>query len=241
MAKREIVKIDESKCNGCGDCVTACAENAIEIIDGKAKLVSEIYCDGLGACLGHCPMDAISIEERDAEEFDEEATNERIKAQENAKKRPSGGGCPGMMAQMFQGKRGDSEQRDGDTSSQLAQWPVQLALVSPNAEYFKNSDLVLAADCVAFAMGNFHSEILKDHSLAIACPKLDNTGPYVDKLAEIIRQNDLNSLSVLHMQVPCCSGLTRLAKQAVEASGKDMKFDDVTVSLHGEVLERTTM
>ena len=244
MAVRNIVKIDEDKCNGCGDCVTSCAEGAIEIIDGKAKLVSEIYCDGLGACLGHCPMDAITIEQRDADEFDEKATEEYLaakkeKAKPQAKAQVSAGGgcaCPGSMAMKFktntQAEITEGEQ--GPAASQLGQWPVQLNLVSPSAPYFAGADLLLVADCVPFAMVDFHSRLIQGKPIAIGCPKLDDMQFYIDKMADIIRANDLASLTVIHMQVPCCSGMTHIAKEAIKLSGVDLSFEDLTIGLQGE-------
>jgi ferredoxin len=238
MSVRNIVKIDEEKCNGCGDCVTACAEGAIEIIDGKAKLVSEIYCDGLGACLGTCPMDAITIEQRDAAEFDEEATEEHLAKQKPQE--PTECMCPGSMArQMNTPKTGSSE--SVAVPSQLTQWPVQMGLVSPQAPYFKNADLLLVADCVPFAMGDFHDKILKGKAIAVGCPKLDDGGAYIDKLAAIIQQNDLHSLSVIHMEVPCCFGLTHIAKEAIAKSGSKLSFEDVTIGLEGEIKKTETM
>jgi len=236
VAIRKIVKIDEEKCNGCGDCVTACAEAAIQIIDGKAKIVSEIYCDGLGACLGHCPQDAISIEERDAAEFDEKATQAHVaqQAKANAKARPAFV-CPGMQAQQFTAPTAQ-ETVGGDVASQLSQWPVQLALVSPQASYFAQADLLLVADCVPFAMGDFHSRFLKGHAVVVGCPKLDDCQPYIDKLASIIELNDLKSFTVIHMEVPCCSGLVHATRQAFQQSSRDLRYTDVTVSVKGEVL-----
>jgi len=243
MAIRNIVLIDEDKCNGCGECVTSCAEGAIEIIDGKAKLVSEIYCDGLGACLGSCPQDAISIEKRESAEFDEVATEEHLKKmkQTEAAQPKSPCQCPGTMMQSFKSDAEASSSTGGDVSSQLAQWPVQLTLLSPQAPYFKGADLMLTADCVPFAMGDFHSKLLKDKVIAIACPKLDDIDPYIQKVSEIIKINNLNSLTVVHMQVPCCSGMTYIAKQAIELSGVDMKFQDITIDLQGNVCNTDTI
>ncbi len=234
MSKRNIVKIDEDKCNGCGDCVGACAEGAIKIIDGKAKLVSEIYCDGLGACLGHCPMDAITIEVREAQEFDEEAT-EAYLAQEKEEKPAGGFVCPGTMARNL-AKKDSTPIAEGDVPSQLGQWPVQLKLVSPMAPYFKGSDLLLTADCVPFAMADFHQKLLRDKSIVIACPKLDDSSEaYIEKLTEILKMNSLKSLTVVHMEVPCCSGLVLMAKQAIERSGVKVKFEDITMDLQGNI------
>ena len=240
MAVRNIVKIDEDKCTGCGQCVTACAEGAIEIIDGKAKLVSDVYCDGLGACLGHCPEDAISIEQREASQFDEEATKEHLAAQKKSQPTTEFV-CPGMMAHDLGADKPPQQAADVDVPSQLGHWPVQLKLVSPAAPYFADADLLLAADCVPFAMGDFHNRFLKDRAVAVGCPKLDDADCYIDKLSEIIKANDLRSLTVVHMEVPCCSGLTYVARQAVARSGKPVPFEDVTVSLKGDVVDRRTV
>jgi Pyruvate/2-oxoacid:ferredoxin oxidoreductase delta subunit len=238
---RNIVKIDEEKCNGCGDCVSACAEGAIEVVDGKAKLVSEIYCDGLGACLGHCPEDAITVEQREANEFDEEATKAHLAKKESPTPPQSGFVCPGTMAQNLR-NRAEPAGDDGVAApSQLGQWPVQLKLVSPQAPYFANSDLILVADCVPFAMGDFHDRFLKNRSIAIGCPKLDDSRFYIDKLAEIIKMNELNSLTVIHMEVPCCSGLVHIAKEAIASSGVKLSFEDVTIDLRGNVAKTETI
>jgi Fe-S-cluster-containing hydrogenase component 2 len=239
MAIRNIVKIDEAKCNGCGLCVKACAEGAIQMINGKAKLVSEVYCDGLGACLGHCPQDAITVEQREAAEFDEKATHEHLeKTKVQAKPAEGGFVCPGMRTQSFEKKTAAVSKTSTPVESQLGQWPVQLKLVSPIAPYFTNSDLLLAADCVPFAMGNFHQTLLKDHSIAILCPKLDDCSPYVDKLAQIIQHNRPKSLTVVHMEVPCCTGIVRIAEAAIRQAGIAMEYEDVTISLRGEILDR---
>ncbi len=236
MVMRNIVRIDEEKCNGCGQCVDACAEGAIEIIDGKAKLVSEIYCDGLGACLGHCPEDAITVEQREADNFDEQATEAHL-AEKKSPQQQSDFVCPGMMAKELRKEGDNDESIAGDVSSQLSQWPVQLKLVSPRAPYLANADLLLVADCVPFAMGDFHDKFLKNHSIAIGCPKLDDSRFYIEKLAEIIKMNELNSLTVIHMEVPCCSGLTYIAKEAIAHSGAKMSFEDITIGLQGNVLK----
>jgi Pyruvate/2-oxoacid:ferredoxin oxidoreductase delta subunit len=228
MALRNVVKIDENKCNGCGLCAKACAEGAIQIINGKAKLVSETYCDGLGACLGHCPQDAITIEKREAKPFDENA----VKANTH---QSSQFVCPGMMSMKLPAKKPVVAQAAGDTASQLSNWPVQLKLVSPHAPYFTGADLLLVADCVPFAMGDFHSRFLRGHSVVIGCPKLDDSRFYIDKLADILRANKIRSLTVLHMEVPCCSGLTHIARQALTQAEQKMTFDDITVSLQGDV------
>ncbi|MHC5097034.1 MAG: ATP-binding protein [Planctomycetota bacterium] len=244
MALRNIVKIDEEKCNGCGRCVNSCAEGAIQMIDGKAKLVSEIYCDGLGACLDCCPVDAITIEQREAAEFDEEATEKYLEELARNKaahakqvpKHPGSGGCPGMKMMNFDAESKGSATASGDVSSQLSQWPVQLTLVSPMAPYFAGTDLMLVADCVPFAMGDFHAKLLKGSAIAIACPKLDDTGAYVQKLADILTTAKPKSLTVVHMEVPCCGGLGRMAQAAIELSGSKLTIKDVRVSLRGELM-----
>jgi len=236
MTMREIIRIDKEKCNGCGQCVTACAEGAIAIIDGKAELISEVYCDGLGACLGHCPMDAITIERREAEAFDEEAARRHLERQKAAAEAPRA--CPGM--QVLQRTPTAGAEASAPTPSQLGQWPVQLKLVSPTAPYFAGSDLLIAADCVAFAMGDFHGRLLRNRSLAIACPKLDETDGYVEKLARIISLNELNSLSVARMEVPCCSGLVRLVLAAREMSGIRIDLKEIVLSLDGRIKEEKT-
>jgi Pyruvate/2-oxoacid:ferredoxin oxidoreductase delta subunit len=235
MTMRNIVKIDEQKCTGCGQCVTACAEGAIQIVDGKARLVSDSYCDGLGACLGHCPEEAITVEPREAAEFDEKAVQSHLAARPPA---PPPLGCPGLAAQQWQkvGNAPGGGAEPEETPSQLSHWPVQLRLVSPTAPCFAEADLLLVADCVPVAVGDFHRRFLKDHSVVLGCPKLDDSQPYVEKLAQIIQANNLRSLMVVHMEVPCCSGLTYVARQAVARSGKPMSFLDVTVSVRGSMM-----
>lgn len=240
MVVRNIVKIDEEKCNGCGLCVKACAEGAIEIIDGKAKLVSETYCDGLGACLGHCPEDAITVEQREADEFDEEATKAHLSRQQKPMVEMNFQ-CPGMAARQMRPKAARTESSRSEVPSQLGQWPVQLKLVSPHAAYFTDSDLLLVADCVPFTMGDFHNKLLKDHSIAVGCPKLDNVDFYIEKLAAILQANKLRSLKVVHMEVPCCSGLTHIARQAIARNGIEMTFEDVTIDLQGNVSRTQTI
>lgn len=246
MALRNIVKIDEEKCNGCGRCINSCAEGAIQLIDGKARLVSEIYCDGLGACLDCCPLDAITIEQREAAEFDEEATqtyleelarNKAEHEQQSAKAKQTGFVCPGSkMMKMERPSAADGSASQGDVSSQLSQWPVQLKLVTPSAPYFVGADLMLVADCVPFAMGNFHSKLLKGNAIAVACPKLDETGDYVQKIADILTTAKPKSLSVIHMEVPCCGGLGRMAQAAIELAGSELAIKDITISLRGEII-----
>jgi len=237
---RNIVKIDEEKCDGCGQCVDACVEGAIEIIDGKAKLVSEVYCDGLGACIGHCPQDAITVEQREADEFDEEATKTHLAEKINSQQQ-SDFVCPGMMAQKLREKSKPTESESVSVRSQLSHWPVQLKLVSPHAPYFANADLLLVADCVPFAIGDFHSRFLKDNSIVVGCPKLDDAEFYIEKLAQILKANKLNSLTVIHMEVPCCFGLTNIACGAIARCGLKMPFKDVTIGLQGNVSKTKTI
>ena len=234
MALRNIVKIDEEKCNGCGKCINACAEGAIKLVNRKAKLVSEIYCDGLGACIGHCPQDAITIEQREAAEFDEEATKSHLEEQKKIAEQVSFV-CPGMMARQLRKDDKETESLPVEVASQLGHWPVQLKLVPPNAPYFAGADLLLVADCVPLAMGDFHNKFLKGRSIAVGCPKLDDVQFYVDKLAAIIQANKLKSLTVVHMEVPCCSGLTEIARKAISKNKIEMSFEDVTIDLRGNV------
>jgi len=233
--KRNIVRIDEDKCNGCGLCVPSCAEGAIQIIDGKARLVSDKYCDGLGACLGECPQNAISIEERDADAFDEDAAKEHV-ARTREVKDALACGCPGSWARSLSPQAAPAEAAHDAPPSQLGHWPVQLHLVPTNAPYLTNADLLLAADCVPFAMADFHTRFLRGRPVVVGCPKLDDAQYYVEKLTEILKRNDVHSLTVVHMEVPCCSGLSRIAAAAVRASGADIPVSDVTISIGGQVL-----
>ncbi len=233
MALRNIIVIDEEKCNGCGLCAKACAEGAIKIIHGKAKLVSEIYCDGLGACIGHCPQNAIKIKQQEAKPFDEAATKEHLRQMKQPS--PSPFMCPGMASEQFRDTAEKSDSESGDVSSQLTHWPVQLKLVSAHAPYFADARLLLVADCVPFTMGDFHSRFLRGHSIVIGCPKLDDARFYVEKLVDILKVNKLKSLSVVHMEVPCCHGLTRIAQEALAKAGVKMTFEDVTIGLNGSI------
>jgi len=241
MAVRNIVKIDEEKCTGCGQCVTACAEGAIKIINGKARLVSDTYCDGLGACLGHCPEDAITVEQREADPFDEEATKAYLAGQE---KEAPPAVCPGLASHLFGDVKEPQEAEHGETvaaPSQLGHWPVQLKLVARTAPYFADADLLLVADCVPVAVADFHQRFLKGRAVAMGCPKLDDAQFYIQKLGDILQANTVRSLTVVHMEVPCCSGLTRVAREAIAVCGKDMPFEDVTVGLRGEVVRSETI
>ncbi len=254
---RKIVNIDEDKCNGCGVCIPNCVEGALQIVDGKARLIKEIYCDGLGACLGECPEDAITIEERVADEFDEEATNAHMAAP--AVHEPAHHGCPGSAVRQFEaparveeplpcGCPGSSVRQFGAPAqaevaaasskrSTLGQWPVQMTLVPPSAPFLNGADLLLVADCVPFAYAGFHQDMLRDHALLIACPKLDNFDAHLQKLTQIIGQSGVKSLTVVHMEVPCCFGIVQMAQEAVRTSGRDIPFKDVTVGVQGDILE----
>ena len=240
--KRKIIEIDEEKCNGCGQCIDACVESALELVDGKAKLVGDILCDGLGACLGECPQDALKIIERDAVEFDEAAVEERVAATKEksaASPSPPAGGCPGSRALQFSttdAAASDSEDAPA-TASALGQWPIQLTLLPPTAPYFKEAELLVVADCVPVAVPDFHYRFLKGKAIAVGCPKLDNTAPYVEKLKDIIAANNLKLIKVLHMEVPCCSGLKSVVTQAREQAGVSVPVEAVKISVRGEILE----
>lgn len=251
---REIVKIDEDKCNGCGDCVPGCAEGAIQIINGKAKLIADNLCDGLGACLGHCPMGAISIEKRDSEAFDESAVETHMAQQKpkvavghhgcpsaqlrhfSAPKPTSapgqGGGCPSARLSTFGGPSQPAEET-GSRQSQLGQWPVQMHLVPPTAPFLNDSDLLFAADCVPFAYADFHKDFLQGKVLLVGCPKLDDNQAYLLKLTAMLQLNTIRSLTVVHMEVPCCSGLMAIVRRALAASGKEIPLTSVCIGIRG--------
>ena len=234
---RKIVRIDEDKCNGCGACVPACAEGALQIIDGKARLISEIYCDGLGACLGECPQGAITIEEREAEEFDEESVKAYLEEKELAREELPCGCSSDTITQFERQETTEVYLKDtADQQSMLRHWPVQLSLVPPTAPFLQGADLVLASDCVPFAYAGFHQDFLKDHSLLVACPKLDNFQAHLKKLTDILSRSSIKSLTVVHMEVPCCSGLVHMARQAIQPSGKAIPLKEITVSIKGELL-----
>jgi len=229
---RKIVRIDEEKCNGCGECVPSCVEGALQIIDGKARLVSETYCDGLGACLGKCPQDAITIEERVADEFDEAAVAQGHSQRPTAPDVPHA--CPGSALREFSREDVALAGPAPVLKSTLANWPVQLRLVPPTAPFLKGADILLAADCAPFAYANFHADFLKDRALIIACPKLDNFEAHLARLTDILKGAAPRSLTVLHMEVPCCFGLVHVAEQAIRASGQKIPLHDITIGVHGE-------
>lgn len=230
---RKIIKIDEEKCNGCGACAAACHEGAIEMINGKAKLTREDYCDGLGDCLPACPTNAITFEEREAPAYDEEAV-QKAKLNKQEVKLPCG--CPGTKSKVI--KRQESPQVITGTAqkSQLAQWPCQIKLVPVNAPYFDGANLLIAADCTAYAYGNFHNEFIRNHITLIGCPKLDE-GDYAEKLTAIIKNNDIKSVKVVRMEVPCCGGIENAVKKALMESGKFIPWQVITITTDGKVLE----
>lgn len=279
MATRKIVQIDETKCTGCGDCIPNCQEGALQVIDGKARLVSDIFCDGLGACIGHCPVDAITIEEREAEPYQEEKVMDEI-----VRKGPNtikahlqhlldhnetgylleafdyltkhnlpipdlvedecmscgGGGCnagscPGSAVQDF-GSTTPSSSSSQYIPSELTQWPVQLHLIPIQAPFWNQADVLIAADCTAYAYSNFHSNFLQGKKLIIGCPKLDDTNHYLDKLTQFFQTNQLKSVTVLMMEVPCCSGLLSLVKEAMKHANKSIPIFHHTLSVKGEIL-----
>lgn len=278
--KRQIITIDEDKCTGCGQCVPGCPEGALQIIDGKARLINDLFCDGLGACIGECPEDAITIEEREAEPYDERKVMENIVKQgpntvrahlEHLKEhgemefyniavevlkekgmpvpdsdKPKahahghhGGGCPGAAMMDMRNRQPAAQESAGNApvQSQLQQWPIQLHLINPNAPYLKGADLLVTADCVPYAYGNFHNRFLKDKIMVTFCPKLDNgIDEYIQKLATMFAHNDIKSVSVVHMEVPCCSGTVHIVQKALEQAGKLIPIKDYTISIGGEII-----
>ena len=233
MMIRKIIKIDAEKCNGCGACAAACHEGAIEMIDGKAQLTREDYCDGLGDCLPACPTGAITFEEREAPAYDEAAVL-KAKAQKTGGTLPCG--CPGTHAKAINRPRHTEPTVTAAADSQLSQWPVQIKLVPVQAPYFENANLLIAADCTAFAYGNFHQEFIRNHIPLIGCPKLD-AGDYAEKLTEIIAGNNIKSVTIVRMEVPCCGGIENAAKQAIQNSGKFLPWRVVTISTDGRILD----
>lgn len=224
--KRKIIEIDREKCNGCGICVDACHEQALVMVDGKATLISDSYCDGLGDCLPECPVGAIKIIERQAAPYDDEAVQARIASGKS-------GGCPSANAHKIERPAPISD-RDKSTPSQLGNWPLQIKLAPVNAPYFDKADLLIAADCAPFAYADFHKDMLAGRVCLIGCPKLDNVD-YTEKLTEIIRQNDINSVTIVRMEVPCCSGLANAVKNALQNSGKMIPWSVRTITLNGEI------
>ncbi len=235
--KRKIVSIDEAKCNGCGLCITACHEGALQLINGKAKLVSESYCDGLGNCLPDCPTGAITIEEREAAEFDEEAVNKLMEKHDAPVQTPLACGCPGSQARtIMKEKNPATPARPVGLESELRQWPCQIKLVPANAPYFDNAHLLVAADCIAYAYAGIHQDFMRNKITIIGCPKLDEID-YTDKLTEILKRHEIKSVTVLRMEVPCCGGIVYAVKNALLNSGKMIPWNVVTISTDGNVLK----
>ena len=247
--KRKIVEIDETKCTGCGLCANACHEGAIAMVDGKAKLVKDDYCDGMGDCLSECPAGAIKIVEREAAAYDEKAVQERkmAKMQEQMKagglalRSLSEGGCPGKAMRTFNRESSpqpvqEANSQLGTPNSQLSQWPCQIRLVPVKAPFFNGAKLLIAADCTAYAYANFHQEFMRGKVTIVGCPKLDPVD-YSEKLTEILRENDIKSVTIVRMEVPCCGGLEMAAKKALQTSGKFIPWQVVTISLDGRIID----
>jgi len=240
MTTRKIVKIDEEKCTGCGLCIPNCAEGALQIVDGKAKLVSEKFCDGLGACLGHCPEDAITVIEREAEDFDEKAVEALLHKQKESQPRlepqPVFTGCPSSRSMHFKVNETESgKEVMGSSVSMLSHWPVQLKLVPINAPYFQDANLLVTADCVPFAYVNFHQDFLKGKAVVVGCPKLDDIQYYKEKLTEIFKANSIKGVTVPYMEVPCCFGLVKATEDAIAASGKNIPLKKIKIGIRGEI------
>ena len=239
MPTRKIIKSDEANCNGCSLCIPNCAEGALKIVNGKAKLISDKFCDGLGACLGHCPQDAIIIEQRDAENFYEEAVKKHL----NEKRSTSSNNhfknipftCPG--SRVIDRRENVSEKEKTQNmrlESELRQWPIQLKLVPAHAPYLKDADLLIAADCVPFTYANFHSDFLRGKTLVMGCPKFDDTEHYIEKLTDILKMNNIKSITLVNMEVPCCFGLQQIAEEGIKNSGRILPLRQTIISIHGE-------
>jgi ferredoxin len=240
MARRNIVHIDQTKCDGCGECVPSCAEGAIQVVDGKARLVSDIYCDGLGACLGHCPQGAITVAEQEGEAFDERAAHEHLARLEAQRNKPAECACPSSAQQSLRlplvspqaspGRPGAS----GASPPNLMNWPIQLRLVPPDAAFLQHADVVLVADCVPFVYADLHGEIVRGRPVLIGCPKLDDTAAYVEKLAAILSTAQIRGLSIVRMEVPCCAGLVRIAEAAQQVAGRALPVEEIVITIHGQ-------
>ncbi len=238
--ERKIVRIDEERCDGCGQCVPSCAEGAIEVRDGKATIVAEKYCDGLGACLGECPKGALSIEERPAEEFDAEAVDEHLasRKEEKAEEMPMACGCPSSQIRSFVpcGREDRIIQREAESA--LSHWPIQIRLVPPTAPFLKGSHLLVTADCAAVASPDFHRSFLRGRTVLMGCPKFDDVKSYVEKFREIFSSADIRSVLVLDMEVPCCSALPKIVQRGMEEAGKRVPMEEVVLTARGEICRR---
>ncbi|MCD6151357.1 MAG: 4Fe-4S binding protein [Deltaproteobacteria bacterium] len=240
---RKIIEINEDLCDGCGVCVPACEEGAIQIIDGKARVVAEKYCDGLGACLGECPQGAITIIERVAEDFDPEAVEEYLQNLESSGPAVEtlACGCPSTQMQTFETvsacQAANQPQNQAAVHSSLGHWPVQIKLVPPHAPFLQHADLLILADCAAVAYAGLHQELLKDRVVMMGCPKFDDVPDYVERFTEIFRQNDVNTITTVIMEVPCCSGLPMIVKNGLEAAGKNLPIKKIVISTNGKLLK----
>ena len=239
---RKIIEIDEESCDGCGNCVISCAEGALQIIDGKAQVISDNLCDGLGACIGECPQDALRIIERDAEDFDEEAVEKHLAAQKAQAVKPTlPCGCPSAQIQSFApaaGRQGANIPRHQNAAeSALTHWPIQIRLIPPTAPFLKGADLLVVADCVPVAFPRLHCDYLQGKTVMVGCPKFDDAQAYIDKFAEIFETAGINSVTTMVMEVPCCSGLPMIVKKGMQQAGVAIPSLEVTISTRGEVLE----
>ena len=243
--KRKIIEIDEELCNGCGECILSCAEGAIYLINGKAKVIADKFCDGLGACLGECPVNALKIVERETDAFDEAAVEDHLKkleTEKNDQKKDLPSGCPSAAVKTFD--TGERCQRYNDAhaedprSSELSHWPVKIKLISPDAPFLKGADLLVAADCSSVANPNFHADFMRNKAVMTGCPKFDDVEPYKNKFAEIFRRCDIKSVTVVVMEVPCCSGLPMIVKAGMAEAGVSLPVETVTLTLQGDVKER---
>jgi len=231
---RKIIQIDEENCNGCGDCIDSCAEGALALVNGKAKLVKDQYCDGLAACLKECPQGALHIIEREAEEFNEEAVKGYLEQKKNTES-TTPCACRGSAVRDIGDKHPLSVPSTGRLASELTHWPVQLTLVPAGANFLNGADVMLIAHCVPFAYPNLHTDFLKDHVVLTACPKLDDAAAHLTKLTEIIKKSNLKSMTVIRMEVPCCSGLSFMAKKALAATGVDIPLKEKVIGMNGEI------
>jgi len=245
--KRKIIKIDEELCDGCGNCVTGCAEGALEVIDGKARVIADRFCDGLGACIGECPTGALEIIEREAEEFDEAAVEEHLANREGSipppASDPPAGGCPSSSMQTFTQPGtdhtvGDLRPQVGNGASALSHWPIKIRLVPPHAPFLKQADLLVLADCGAAALPSLHAEMMAGKVVLMGCPKFDEVGDYIEKFAQIFTQADIRSVTALVMEVPCCSGLPVIVQKGMQKAGKKVPLEKVVVSTRGNIVDR---
>ena len=236
---RKIIEIDEELCDGCGQCILACAEGALEIVDGKAKVIADVFCDGLGACLGECPQGALKIIEREADEFDEAVVEEHL---EKKRQQPAGSpkpaGCPsGQLLQLKTAPDADAQKAISSSQSYLAHWPIQIHLIPPTAPFLKNADLLVVADCTAVALPTLHQDLVKGRVVMMGCPKFDDVQAYVERFAEVFRLNAVRSVTTVVMEVPCCAGLPRIVEKGIELSGQPVTQHTIVISRQGEVVE----